>query len=51
MFVFVGDSLKPSLVAIISVDHDMLKKWAAAEGIKASSKLDLFIFYFHNTHL
>ncbi|CAI9776320.1 unnamed protein product [Fraxinus pennsylvanica] len=29
-----GDSLKPSLVAIISVDHDMLKKWAAAEGIE-----------------
>ncbi|KAL2463939.1 Long chain acyl-CoA synthetase 7 [Forsythia ovata] len=29
-----GDSLNSSLVAIVSVDHDMLKKWSAAEGTK-----------------
>nr|AJQ20632.1 Long-Chain Acyl-CoA Synthetase [Salvia miltiorrhiza] len=28
-----GDSLKSSLVAIVAVDHDALKTWAAAEGI------------------
>ncbi|PPS06355.1 hypothetical protein GOBAR_AA14298 [Gossypium barbadense] len=29
-----GDSLNSSLVAIVSVDHDVLKAWAASEGIK-----------------
>ncbi|KAL0348831.1 UNVERIFIED_CONTAM: Long chain acyl-CoA synthetase 6, peroxisomal [Sesamum angustifolium] len=29
-----GDSLNSSLVAVVAVDHDMLKAWAAAEGIK-----------------
>ncbi|KVI01581.1 hypothetical protein Ccrd_020146 [Cynara cardunculus var. scolymus] len=29
-----GDSLKSSLVAIVSLDQDVLKAWAAAEGIK-----------------
>ncbi|XP_042054895.1 long chain acyl-CoA synthetase 6, peroxisomal-like isoform X1 [Salvia splendens] len=29
-----GDSLKSSLVAIIAVDHDALKTWAATEGIE-----------------
>ncbi|KAM3707356.1 hypothetical protein ACB098_02G020400 [Castanea mollissima] len=29
-----GDSLTSSLVAVVSVDHDVLKAWAASEGIK-----------------
>ncbi|GER44710.1 long-chain-fatty-acid CoA ligase [Striga asiatica] len=29
-----GDSLNSCLVAIVSVDHDELKAWASAEGIK-----------------
>ncbi|PWA81480.1 long chain acyl-CoA synthetase 6, peroxisomal [Artemisia annua] len=29
-----GDSLKSSLVAIVSLDQDVFKAWAAAEGIK-----------------
>ncbi|KAM4116039.1 hypothetical protein ACJW30_02G020400 [Castanea mollissima] len=29
-----GDSLNSSLVAVVSVDHDVLKAWAASEGIK-----------------
>ncbi|GFP84010.1 long chain acyl-coa synthetase 7 peroxisomal [Phtheirospermum japonicum] len=29
-----GDSLNSCLVAIVAVDHDVLKAWAAAEGIK-----------------
>ncbi|XP_044500079.1 long chain acyl-CoA synthetase 6, peroxisomal-like isoform X1 [Mangifera indica] len=29
-----GDSLNSSLVAIVSVDQDVLKAWAASEGIK-----------------
>ncbi|PWA89831.1 AMP-binding protein [Artemisia annua] len=29
-----GDSLKSSLVAVVSLDQDVLKAWAAAEGIK-----------------
>ncbi|KAI3469550.1 hypothetical protein Pfo_026213 [Paulownia fortunei] len=29
-----GDSLNSSLVAIVAVDHDVLKAWAASEGIK-----------------
>lgn len=33
VFLLVGDSLKSSLVAIVAVDHDALKTWAAAEGI------------------
>lgn len=33
MFLLVGESLKSSLVAIVAVDHDALKTFAAAEGI------------------
>lgn len=33
-FPFSGDSLNSSLVAIVSVDQDVLKAWAASEGIK-----------------
>ncbi|CAK7327014.1 unnamed protein product [Dovyalis caffra] len=29
-----GDSLNSYLVAVVSVDHDVLKAWAASEGIK-----------------
>ncbi|KAJ9550522.1 hypothetical protein OSB04_014567 [Centaurea solstitialis] len=29
-----GDSLKSSLVAVVSLDQDVFKAWAAAEGIK-----------------
>lgn len=29
-----GDSLNSSLVAVVSVDHDVLKAWAASEGNK-----------------
>ncbi|XP_044486934.1 long chain acyl-CoA synthetase 6, peroxisomal-like [Mangifera indica] len=29
-----GDSLNSSVVAVVSVDHDVLKGWAASEGIK-----------------
>ncbi|KAK1279203.1 Long chain acyl-CoA synthetase 6, peroxisomal [Acorus gramineus] len=29
-----GDSFNSSLVAVVAVDHDMLKSWAASEGIK-----------------
>lgn len=29
-----GDSLNSSLVAVVAVDHDALKTWAATEGIK-----------------
>ncbi|KAF5736849.1 Long chain acyl-CoA synthetase 7 [Tripterygium wilfordii] len=32
-----GDSLNSSLVAIVSVDHDVLKAWAASEGIKSTN--------------
>ena len=34
LFCLVGDSLNSSLVAIVSVDQDVLKAWAASEGIK-----------------
>ncbi|KAK1316326.1 Long chain acyl-CoA synthetase 6, peroxisomal [Acorus calamus] len=30
----IGDSFNSSLVAVVAVDHDMLKSWAASEGIK-----------------
>lgn len=33
----VGNSLKSSLVAIIAVDHDALKTWAATEGIEVNN--------------
>ncbi|KAK1291509.1 Long chain acyl-CoA synthetase 6, peroxisomal [Acorus calamus] len=29
-----GDSFNSSLVAVVAVDHDMLKSWAASEGVK-----------------
>lgn len=29
-----GDSFNSSLVAVVSVDEDNLKAWAASEGIK-----------------
>jgi long-chain acyl-CoA synthetase len=29
-----GDSFNSSLVAVVSVDPDVLKSWAASEGIK-----------------
>ncbi|CAM8979486.1 unnamed protein product [Rhodiola kirilowii] len=32
-----GDSLNSSLVAVVSVDPDVLKEWAASEGIKYDS--------------
>lgn len=34
LLLLVGDSLNSSLVAIVSVDQDVLKAWADSEGIK-----------------
>ena len=31
-----GDSFNSSLVAVVSVDPDVLKSWAASEGIKVN---------------
>lgn len=33
-FMSVGDSTKSALVAVISLDQDVLKPWAVAEGIR-----------------
>lgn len=33
---FSGDSFNSSLVAVVSVDPDVLKSWAASEGIKVT---------------
>lgn len=49
MFLLVGDSLKSSLVAIVAVDHDALKTFAAAEGINVMALYtvsnDQFFFF------
>lgn len=37
LFVLVGDSTKSALVAVVSLDQDVLKPWAVAEGIKVIS--------------
>lgn len=37
-FVMLGDSLNSSLVAIVSVDPEILTAWAATEGIKVTSR-------------
>lgn len=42
-FLVTGDSLNSSLVALVSVDEDNLKAWAASEGIKVDF---LFSFLF-----
>lgn len=34
LFMWAGDSLNSSLVAIVSVDPDTLKAWAASEKIE-----------------
>lgn len=39
--VFVGDSLNSYLVAVICVDPDVLKEWAASENIKVIKTLPL----------
>ncbi|PWA89832.1 long chain acyl-CoA synthetase 6, peroxisomal [Artemisia annua] len=36
-----GDSLKSSLVAVVSLDQDVFKAWAAAEGIEYKDLLQL----------
>lgn len=33
-FLILGDSLNASLVAVITVDPDVLKEWASSVGIK-----------------
>jgi long-chain acyl-CoA synthetase len=30
---FIGDSFNSSLVSVVSVDPDVMKAWAASEGI------------------
>lgn len=37
LFLLSGDSLNSSLVAIVSVDPEVMKSWAASQGIKVSS--------------
>lgn len=42
----IGDSFNSSLVAIVSVDPDVMKDWAASEGIKvlfSNSMISLLI--------
>ncbi|OIV95005.1 hypothetical protein TanjilG_22202 [Lupinus angustifolius] len=36
-----GDSLNSSLVAVVSVEHDVLKEWAASQGIKYNNLAQL----------
>ncbi|KAG6507164.1 hypothetical protein ZIOFF_032505 [Zingiber officinale] len=43
-----GDSLKDSLVAVISVDQDVLKTWAESERIKVVSLLSLLSFQYED---
>ena len=40
MLMSAGDSFNSSLVAVVSVDPDVLKEWATSEGIKV---IDLLI--------
>lgn len=37
LILFSGDSLNSSLVAIVSVEQEVLKAWAASEGIKVET--------------
>lgn len=39
--VFIGDSLNSCLVAVVCVEPDVLKDWAASEGIKVNKTLPI----------
>lgn len=39
-----GDSFNSSLVAVVSVDEDNLKAWAASEGIKVDFFFSILLF-------